>query len=118
MAREVKTKELTHIKLATNYGGWMYCTGCNTNIGYLCYVTYDQIDFSFLCSCGTKGHLFIDFQDSKESTNTNQALQMIKTRWCCPDDQEPLLTILEQKLMNYQLNIVCKTCHHNYHQSK
>ncbi|MCI8575514.1 MAG: hypothetical protein HFI09_03500 [Bacilli bacterium] len=118
MAREIKTKELNHAKLATNYGGWMYCTGCNTNIGYLCYVTYDQIKFSFTCNCGTKGSIFINFQDTKKETDTTEDLENHKNRWCCPKDQEPLITILEQKLANYQLEIACKSCNKNYHKNK
>ncbi len=118
MAREIKTKELKNAKLATNYGGWMYCTGCNTNIGYLCYVTYDQIKFSFLCNCGTKGEIFLNFKDTTEMVDTNETLQIQKNRWCCPKDQEPLITILDQKLTNYQLEIGCKVCHQKYFKNK
>ena len=37
MARVLKNKELINTRLATNYGGWIYCNNCNENIGYLCY---------------------------------------------------------------------------------
>lgn len=43
MARVVKGKELINTRLAANYGGWIYCDGCQENIGYLCYSTYDSI---------------------------------------------------------------------------
>ena len=43
MARILKNKELVNTKLATNYGGWMYCDTCNENIGYLCYSTYTNV---------------------------------------------------------------------------
>ena len=33
MARVLKNKKLINIRLATNYGGWMYCDKCNENIG-------------------------------------------------------------------------------------
>ena len=29
MARVLKNKELVNTRLATNYGGWMYCDKCN-----------------------------------------------------------------------------------------
>ena len=29
MARTVKNKKLENTRLATNYGGWMYCDKCN-----------------------------------------------------------------------------------------
>ena len=29
MARILKSKELVNTRLATNYGGWMYCDKCN-----------------------------------------------------------------------------------------
>ena len=44
MARVLKNKELINTKLAANYGGWVYCTECGENIGYLCYQTYDSIE--------------------------------------------------------------------------
>ena len=44
MTRLLKTKELVNTRLATNYGGWMYCEKCNENIGYLCYSTYDRLE--------------------------------------------------------------------------
>ena len=68
MARIVKTKELLNTRLATNYGGWMYCTNCNKNIGYLCYVTYDEIKFDYECNCGSHGKVYINFEDTKKDT--------------------------------------------------
>ncbi|MCI8467367.1 MAG: hypothetical protein HFI08_04185 [Bacilli bacterium] len=118
MAREIKTKELKNAKLATNYGGWMYCTGCNTNIGYLCYVTYDKINFSFTCKCQTKGKVLIDFEDSLDGTKTSDELILKKNRWCCKKEEEPLITIMDQKLEDYQLEITCKTCHQKYFKNK
>ena len=53
MARVVKNKELLNTRLATNYGGWMYCDKCNENIGYLCYATYDRLELKYKCNCGS-----------------------------------------------------------------
>lgn len=47
MSRTLKTKTLINTKLATNYGGWMYCEACNENIGYLCYSTYDRLELKY-----------------------------------------------------------------------
>jgi hypothetical protein len=118
MSRIIKTKDLDKGRLATNYGGWMYCENCNTNIGYLCYVTYDQIQFSFTCTCGSKGHINIDFEDSTKANITTEPLIIQKRRLSCPKDQEPLITILEEKLKDYHLEIVCKSCHQKYTQQK
>jgi len=52
MARTLKNKELINTRLATNYGGWMYCDTCNENIGYLCYSTYDRLELEYECMCG------------------------------------------------------------------
>ncbi len=61
MARILKNKELVNTRLATNYGGWMYCTNCNKNIGYLCYVTYDRLNLKYECNCGSKRECIIRF---------------------------------------------------------
>ena len=55
MARVLKNKELANTRLATSYGGWMYCDKCNENIGYLCYSTYDRLELEYKCNCGSKG---------------------------------------------------------------
>ncbi len=51
MSRVLKNKELENTRLATNYGGWMYCDHCNENIGYLCYSTYDRLELKYKCNC-------------------------------------------------------------------
>ena len=65
MARVLNNKELVNTRLATNYGGWMYCDKCNENIGYLCYSTYDILELKYKCNCGSKGSVLLDFEDSK-----------------------------------------------------
>ena len=52
MARIPKVKELINTRLASTYGGWIYCDYCGQNIGYLCYVTYDHFTFDYQCHCG------------------------------------------------------------------
>lgn len=114
MARIVKTKELNNTKLATNYGGWIYCSICNENIGYLCYSTYDKIELEYTCNCKNKGSILIDFEDSLMGTITNDHLIIIKNRLCCPQNNDPLITLLENKLLAYNLNITCKSCHNTF----
>lgn len=118
MARIVKTKKLDNTRLATNYGGWMYCEGCNENIGYLCYSTYDRVDLKYRCNCGREGSGLIDFADSKEGKDCDDELVMIKNRFCCPKTSEPLITILDKKVVDYDLRITCKECGRVYHQTK
>ncbi len=114
MARTVKTKELVNTRLATNYGGWMYCDKCNENIGYLCYATYDKINLEYQCSCGSKGSATIDFTDSEDGQECDDELIIIKNRLCCPADNQPLITILDKKVANHRLSITCKACHKTY----
>lgn len=52
MSRNTKIKELSHTRLANQYGGWIYCESCGENIGYLCYTTYDN--FSSIISVNVK----------------------------------------------------------------
>lgn len=114
MSRIVNHKELVNTKLAANYGGWMYCTNCNKNIGYLCYVTYDQLKLNYQCNCGSKGSVLLDFEDSKIGNKIDKDLIVIKNRFCCPDDNTPLITILDKNVSSYKLEIVCHSCNKVY----
>lgn len=118
LGKALKNKDLKNTKLATNYGGWMYCTGCNQNIGYLCYVTYDCLKLDYVCNCGSTGHAFLDFQDSVIGNPSSEDMVMIKNRLCCHDDQSPLITILSDKLTSYDLSITCKSCGKIYKEKK
>lgn len=114
MGRILKVKELKNTRLATNYGGWMYCTNCNENIGYLCYSTYDKLELDYECNCGSKGTALLEFEDSKEGKRCDKELIVIKNRFCCPEDESPLLTILDKKIKRYHFNITCKSCENIY----
>ena len=114
----LKHKELVNTRLATNYGGWMYCTNCNKNIGYLCYVTYDCLKLQYECNCGSKGEAFLDFVDSKTGTNGDQELITIKNRYCCPSDTSPLITISDKNVKQYNLEITCKACGTIFHKDE
>lgn len=118
MSRVLKNKELVNIRLATNYGGWMYCDTCNENIGYLCYSTYDKIELNFKCKCGSEGSASIEFEDGKVGKDCNNKLITIKNRFCCPEDNNPLITILDKKVEKYEIKITCNSCQNIYKQSK
>lgn len=116
MARTLRNKILKNTRLATNYGGWIYCTNCNQNIGYLCYVTYDWLKLNYECNCGSHGSAIIDFQDSLCGRSTYKKLITEKNRFCCADDGTPLITLLDKKLRHYHLEICCKECDKIYRQ--
>ena len=78
MARVLKNKKLVNTRLATNYGGWMYCDQCNENIGYLCYSTYDHLELNYQCNCGSKGSILLNFEDSKIGQICNDELILKK----------------------------------------
>lgn len=114
MARMLKSKELVNMRLATNYGGWMYCDKCNENIGYLCYSTYDRLELKYKCNCGSQGSAILDFEDSKTGQECNDELVILKNRLCCSEDNEPLITILDKKVVSYKMKITCKSCNKTY----
>ena len=118
MARILKNKKLENTRLATNYGGWMYCDKCNENIGYLCYSTYDKLQLKYQCNCGSLGSIQLDFEDSKIGKEGKDELVMTKNRLCCPKDKEPLITILDKKVATYQMKITCKSCETIYTKEK
>lgn len=114
MARVLKNKDLINTRLAANYGGWMYCTECNENIGYLCYATYDKIKLDYECKCGSIGSALLDFEDSTNGIDSKDDLVIIKNRFCCPKDLSPLITILSKKVKRYSFEITCKACGKTY----
>lgn len=105
MSRVIKNKELVNTKLATNYGGWMYCDKCNENIGYLCYSTYDRLELKYICNCGSQGRVIIDFEDSKIGKECNDILTVVKNRLSCSKDNDPLITMLDKKVDSYEMKI-------------
>lgn len=110
MSRKLKEKDLENMHLATDHGGWMYCDHCHENIGYLCYVTYDSFQLQFECNCGGKGSCTLKFEDTESCVQDEKELMMVKNRYCCPHDKSPLFTILEKKLKNYCVTVVCTDC--------
>lgn len=118
MARKPIIKELVNTRLANVYGGWIYCSACGENIGYLCYVTYDNFSLSYLCRCGEQGSVQIAFGDVQAANRSNAKLIGIRNRLCCPIDKAPLLTILEKKLVSYSYKVDCVDCKTKYTEEK
>ena len=83
---------------------------CNENIGYLCYSTYDRLELKDKWNCGSQGSALLYFEDSKLGKNSDEELVIIKNRYCCPKDNEPLITLLDKKLASYEMEITCKNC--------
>lgn len=118
MTRSPKTKELIRTRLASTYGGWIYCDHCGQNIGYLCYITYDHFDFDYKCQCGNHGNIHIAFEEDSKTYVSNDKLITLKKRLCCPHDHSPLLIILEKKLDDYKFEIECVECKTKYQEEK
>lgn len=116
MARSIKVKELVNTRLASGYGGWIYCDSCGENIGYLCYVTYNRFQFSYQCNCGGCGSMHLVFEEGISMGEGSEGLVTIKNRLCCPRDNGPLFTILYKKLDSYRYQVTCAACGTQYTQ--
>ena len=114
MARKPCRKELSGARLLKDYASWIYCTGCEKTVAYLCYVTYDSFDFRFECKCGNCGSVRIAFEELAVVNESNEALVQVKNRLCCPEDQAALLTLVEKNLEDCNYEIVCKACAKKY----
>ena len=89
---------------------YVFLVFCGTFF-YLFYVNFDILEFHYECDCGSKGSLLINFDDSlSNEIKSEKDLITIKNRLCCSSDESPLITILDQKLKSYELEIVCKSC--------
>lgn len=113
MSRIPINKELQNARLLKDYASWIYCTNCNKTVAYLCYVTYNNFDFSFTCNCGSKGSVKIDFNtDTKEKDS--QEFILSKNRLCCPNDHSPLLTIIDKNIEEWSGTISCVECNKKF----
>lgn len=114
MARKIKSKNLINTSLANNYGGWIYCEGCKKTIGYLCYVTYQKVQFDYTCKCGNTGSVELEMDEGEQMGSSDERMITIKNRLCCPNDQSPLATVLSKNLKKYSLEIACTSCNHKF----
>lgn len=117
MARKPKIKELTNTRLLKEYASWVYCEGCNRTVAYLCYVTYDFFDFEYTCGCQNHGHVHIEFDCDKQVAESAAALVAKNNRWCCPNDDSPLVSIVNKNLTDYKFSISCEKCGTTYTQT-
>ena len=114
MAQKLIAKELVNTRLANNYGGWIYCDVCSQTLGYLCYVTYNNVKLEYKCNCGNRGSLHLAVKDTENTIISSKKLVVIKNRLCCPEDHLPLITVLKQKLDFFSYQIVCKECNQEF----
>lgn len=114
MARKPLVKEVVNARLLKEYASWIYCTGCEKTVAYLCYVTYDSFDFHFDCNCGNHGSVHIEFGEVEDAAASDESLVPVKNRLCCPDDKSALLSLVDKNLKSCNYEITCKACATKY----
>lgn len=107
-------KEIQNGRILKNNGSWMYCDKCDKTVGYLCYSTYQDFQFDFLCKCGNKGSFSLKYQTENSLTKSNEELKTIKNRLCCPNDDLPLFTLVDKNIESVKYSVTCKNCMNNY----
>ena len=109
MARKPLEKELVNSRLLKEYASWVYCDSCGKTVAYLCYVTYNAVEFDYECGCGSRGKVHISFEHD-EPTKSDESLKLVKNRLCCPNDDSPLFTIVEKNINSAEYRVVCNKC--------
>jgi len=107
-------KKIQNGRILKNNGSWMYCDKCNKTVGYLCYSTYQDFQFDFVCKCGNRGSFMLNYLTDYELTKSNVELKLIKNRLCCPNDDSPLFTIVDKNIENVKYSLTCKQCSTTY----
>ena len=107
-------KNIKNGRILKNNGSWMYCEKCNKTVGYLCYTTYQDFQFDFVCKCGNRGSFKLKYQTENSSTESKKELKTIQNRWCCPNDDSPLFTIVEKNVETVNYSVICKKCQTRY----
>ncbi len=95
-------------------GSWMYCDKCNKTVGYLCYSTYQDFQFDFVCKCGNKGSFRLSYKAAEKILQSNKELKLNKNRLCCSNDNSPLFTIVDKNIEKVNYSIICKKCLTHY----
>lgn len=103
-------KEIKNGRLLKNTGSWMYCDKCNKTVGYICYTTFQYFKFEFECNCGNKGFFKLSYKTDREIQESDEELKLIKNRFCCPNDNSPLFTIVNKNIKQVKYSITCKEC--------
>lgn len=114
MSKKPEEKYLKNTRLLKSCASWIYCDSCDKTVGYLCYTTYERVSFKYTCNCGNKGQLLIDFKLSNDSIKSKVNLVINKNRLCCPIDNSALIIILKDRLLDYQCQLVCRSCNNFY----
>ncbi len=107
-------KEIQNGRILKNNGSWMYCDKCNKTVGYLCYSTYQDFQFDFVCKCGNQGSFKLKYQTESGLSKSSENLKTIKNRLCCPKDDSPLFTIVDKNVKNVKYSVTCKKCSTTY----
>lgn len=112
--KPIVTAENAHF--LKGHASWLYCDSCNKTVAYLCYVTYQYFEFSFVCSCGSKGHVQNKYSDInlQELSSGELKLNPANKRFCCTNDDSPLFSPVAKNLKSYKAEIVCKKCNTHY----
>lgn len=103
-------KEIKNSRILKNNGSWMYCNKCNKTVGYLCYSTYQDFQFDFVCKCGNIGSFRLHYKTDVEIIKSKKDLKLIKNRLCCSNDNSPLFTIVDKNIETVKYSITCNNC--------
>lgn len=106
--------EIKNGRILKKNGSWMYCDKCNKTVGYLCYSTYLDFRFEFICKCGNSGLFRLSFKTEEKFVQSSENLTHNKNRLCCPNDNSPLFTIVDKNIEKVKYQITCKACKNQY----
>ena len=109
-------KKLNNSRLLKSYGSWLYCTGCNKTVAYICYTTYKGLRISFLCKCGNCGgiELLENTYLIPNNIEIKKSLILIENRFCCPNDNEPIFSVVSKQLDSFEYQITCLKCNETF----
>jgi 5-methylcytosine-specific restriction endonuclease McrA len=105
-------KTTTNSRLLKNYGSWLYCSNCNKTVAYICYSTYQWINISFSCSCGSKGNLELKEAELEIQGQPENGYELIlkNNRYCCPRDESPLFSVVTKQIDSLEYEVSCLEC--------
>lgn len=117
MAKRIIKQEVKNSRLLKSYGSWLYCTNCNKTVAYICYTTYQWIKVNFKCYCGSTGGLILkeESYEISEQKISSDELIMKGNRYCCPNDEDPILSINLKNIIDFEYEGACLKCSSHFY---
>ena len=103
-------------RIAHDNGSRIYCSQCGNAVAVLSDSHSDYFKYHYKCNCGNQGSIELGHKAKEDLFEMDSALEITRKRMRCPNDDSPLLSILDKNVERFEYEVICKTCGGAYHE--